>query len=729
MTSTLSDQSVQAPRSECFKVTGIDWKNHLKRLRFGDGAMPLSVPRSACVTTGDKVRYSDQSVQMICNHGVVQLLPSYVALEHLTVGGSELDFVVKEITEPDEHTAYVGLAQYHYRGHVLHGRTARLIVRNFHPVYPAVVGYIELATPLYMNRPRTQILNVPFSMNGVAWECWDMNTIRKNINLVVRIARCVVYPEFRGIGLGQTLVKHAMEFARTRWQVAGVRPCFLEIAADMLRYVPFAQKAGMTYIGDTEGNINRVAKDMGYLLRNRQRVESGTILKGDVSGIVDQQVLRMTRAARIMEREGWDVDTLVGRLASLSHKNVLREYDRFQGIVSLPKPTYMRGLCAETDSFIRDRAIAIGAKNGHQAATIRTEPLASDVQLIDITISYNCKVRRTKKTHAIQQAFGISPDDMSHDVVRNFSMAVRAGDVILIAGASGSGKSSLLRLFAEGRDAVTNGEILWPDNYNPGVFRPIHSTKALIEVIGGGDVDQALNLMGKVGLSDAFVYLKRFQELSGGQQYRAMLANLISTACNVWIADEFCANLDPINAKSVAMRLQATARKRGATLIVASSQPGTFIQSLQPDQVVQLTSANEHRCVPGSDFIKALATHTMEYRAPSLRIAPQYLSRILSGLKRATIRKGRCQIGPGVLLLKVDDKLIAVNVDQTRFCHLKTVTLDEARADGFESVSDLQDAMADHYPDIRDSSWVTVIRFTLSCTITPPRTSSLYGEG
>jgi ABC-type ATPase with predicted acetyltransferase domain len=49
----------------------------------------------------------------------------------------------------------------------------------------------------------------------------------------------------------------------------------------------------------------------------------------------------------------------------------------------------------------------------------------------------------------------------------------------------------------------------------------------MIELFGGRDVRSAMHLMGLVGLSDAFVYLKRFAELSNGQQYRAMLTCLI----------------------------------------------------------------------------------------------------------------------------------------------------------------------------------------------------------
>ena len=139
--------------------------------------------------------------------------------EVLHVGGTELGVLIKEITEPEEHSAYEALADYHYRGHCLHGRTAKLIVRTFHPAYPTVIGYIELATPFFMNKPRAAVLDSPFEHGGFSWEQWDMATLRTHIHLIARIARTIVAPEFRGTGIGQLLVKHAGAFAKSRWQV------------------------------------------------------------------------------------------------------------------------------------------------------------------------------------------------------------------------------------------------------------------------------------------------------------------------------------------------------------------------------------------------------------------------------------------------------------------------------------------------------------------------------
>ena len=122
----------------------------------------LDVPRSACLTTGDRVIQEGNRIWVPCDNGMCQILPSYAYPASLKLGGLRLNVVVKEITDADEYAAYEHLADLHYRGHVVHGRTARLIVRTIDPAYPKVVGFIELATPFFMNKPRSRVLDTPF---------------------------------------------------------------------------------------------------------------------------------------------------------------------------------------------------------------------------------------------------------------------------------------------------------------------------------------------------------------------------------------------------------------------------------------------------------------------------------------------------------------------------------------------------------------------------------------
>lgn len=252
-------------KSILYYVHSVSWKGHLKRIRIEPFGRYMTLPLSACVSKGDTIRVENSNAWVICKNGESQFIEPYFVREKIRLGSIQLEVLIKEITEQEEHKAYTSLAELHYRGHIIHGRTARLIMRAHHPAYPKVIGYVELATPFYMNKARSKILDAPFNFDSVEWQRWDMPTLRKYIHLIVRIARIVVYPEFRGIGIGQILVNHAGEFAKGRWQVAGYLPYFMEISADMLKYVPFAERAKMIFVGETEGNLHRVAKDMNYL--------------------------------------------------------------------------------------------------------------------------------------------------------------------------------------------------------------------------------------------------------------------------------------------------------------------------------------------------------------------------------------------------------------------------------------------------------------------------------
>lgn len=87
------------------------------------------------------------------------------------------------------------------------------------------------------------------------------------MNLIVRIARVVVDPEFRGLGISSQLVEQAKQYAASRWHVGGRRPLFIEISAEMLRYVDFVTRHGLLHIGDTEGNLERIFKDLRSIER------------------------------------------------------------------------------------------------------------------------------------------------------------------------------------------------------------------------------------------------------------------------------------------------------------------------------------------------------------------------------------------------------------------------------------------------------------------------------
>ena len=586
-------------------------------------------------------------------------------------GGLKIELLIKEIDEKEEYKSYLKLRNLHYRSKNIWGRTARLVVRNFHPLFPDVLGYIELGTSLYVNKPRSKILDTNFSFEEISWERWNMQTTRNNINIIVRISRLVVLPEFRGLGIGQLLVKAAMDFAKTHWQVGGLKPYFIEISADMLKYVPFAKRAGMLFVGETEGNLKRLWKDMAYLIRNMERVKNRDIVKEESSGIVDQQVARMNRTLKLMGRENLDFQEVIIRLKDLNIKKVLKDFDLFYQVISLPKPTYMAGLYPETHKFLLERLKEVPVEKNESAPNIKIQKLYDEIKLRKLSVYFDSKVRRTARTNTIQQAFGISPTDIRTKAIEDLTLNITPGEIVFITGPSGSGKTTLLNAIynrnKNKNNTTISGEIHLPSNYDPGTFSKIHSEKAMIELFRNVDIPTSLYLMGLVGLSDAFVYLKRFNELSKGQQYRLLIALLIANKKNTWFIDEFCANLDTMTAMAVADGLQRLARRVGATVVVAASHYEYFVESLMPDKVVSISNSGNIEVMEGTKFLERVKQSKISTSIPTLKITENEFQSICNKKVTSVIIHGKKDYTNGPLLIQANEQMLLVTINSVEY--------------------------------------------------------------
>lgn len=99
------------------------------------------------------------------------------------------------------------------------------------------------------------------------------------------------------------------------------------------------------------------------------------------------------------------------------------------------------------------------------------------------------------------------------------------------------------------------------------------------------NIDDAANILAAVGLADPFTWARSYHELSVGQQARYELAwRLINTDAPI-IVDEFLATLDRPTARAVAWSFQRQVRRKGRTLIVATSHDD-LVADLSPDVTV-----------------------------------------------------------------------------------------------------------------------------------------------
>lgn len=184
---------------------------------------------------------------------------------------------------------------------------------------------------------------------------------------------------------------------------------------------------------------------------------------------------------------------------------------------------------------------------------------------------FHTEVERSDRVLEIAEAFGLGLDDKEFVVFDNQPLEIEQGDVVYITGQSGSGKSTVLRELATQMADLGVADIDKVELKNV----------PLIDQIGTSTAE-ALNLLSIAGLNDAYLFIRKPQELSDGQRYRFRLAKIIESGAKVWVADEFLAVLDRTTAKVIAYNLQKVARKLGATLIVATTHTD-MVDDLAPN--------------------------------------------------------------------------------------------------------------------------------------------------
>lgn len=599
--------------SKVYDVLTANPKGHLKSIsvRSGEGAsVSLKLHRYAVVGKGDRVRLGaagNSRVSVVAkdeSEADIPVTPSFVADDYLNLGREKLDLRIREISSPADVRSLEFLEQFHYKTNptlgekspdeagkpgtpAVGGRRAILYTELKIGEHWIPAGYIDLQMPLMMCKPRHQLFDHPFQHDerNIAWDEWNPESMKRYLNTIVRIARIVVAPELRGLGLTRRIIKAAKTFSAERWHISGMRPIFMEISAEMLSHIDFVSSSGFKFIGNTEGNIKRVLKDM----------EQMALSPGGEFGMMSLQrkyfraLQDFCETMNISFEEG--LDYLRKKIEKSEGSLTAGEWAVLRSVVRSPIPYYLCPLDDSSARYLREARRKFPPEK--QSKPRKDEFSARSVQIsienLSIRAAYN--IPETKSTKMIMDAFGLKGDTVFSDLVRDVTVKASNGNIVLVVGSSGSGKSVFLNALdpdkaLEGNLTINRNAKL---NYAAGWLRPLRDDIPVFEALAEKYTPQrAFIALSRVGLSEALAFIKPFWMLSKGQQYRAMIADLLLRDEEVWLLDEFCSDLDPMTAKIVAHNLRKQIIATGRIAFIAAANHSHYLDALRPSRVLML---------------------------------------------------------------------------------------------------------------------------------------------
>ena len=227
-------------------------------------------------------------------------------------------------------------------------------------------------------------------------------------------------------------------------------------------------------------------------------------------------------------------------------------------------------------------------------------------------------------------------------VLRDINLTLRRGEVLVIIGPSGGGKSTLCRtinrlepidsgtILFDGKPIPVEGRELAKHRADVGmVFQSFNlfAHKTILRNVTLGPVNvrktakteaeaQAMDLLRRVGIEDQAH--KYPAQLSGGQQQRAAIARALAMRPKLMLFDEPTSALDPEMVKEV-LDVMTTLAGEGTTMIVVTHEMGfarnaaNRVAFMADGRIVENNAPDEFFTQPRSararDFLSKILTH------------------------------------------------------------------------------------------------------------------------
>jgi ABC-type ATPase with predicted acetyltransferase domain len=230
------------------------------------------------------------------------------------------------------------------------------------------------------------------------------------------------------------------------------------------------------------------------------------------------------------------------------------------------------------------------------------EPRVGRKQIVKLAVRRRVAApRASERVVEVCTRFGLVPAEESALALKDVPVVLGQGRIVLVAGPSGAGKSSLLTELAKRRsDSRSVNEVrFYPE---PAVIDQVMPGEGLIEVV---------RLLTGCALGEPRLWLRRFGELSAGEQFRAKLARAIGrqrrgAVGSVLLCDEFCAVLDRRTARAIAYNLRRQVSRLGLCVVVATTHQD-LEADLQPDQIIRLARGGAGAVVEREPLKRAMS--------------------------------------------------------------------------------------------------------------------------
>lgn len=210
-------------------------------------------------------------------------------------------------------------------------------------------------------------------------------------------------------------------------------------------------------------------------------------------------------------------------------------------------------------------------------------------------------VCKDEYTQYIQEAFDLKVGDVSKVCIPyklNLGQ-LEEWNIGVICGASGSGKSTILKQLAKANDGVIASPTF-------------DEKKCLISNFSNMTPRDATMLLSQMGLASVPTWIRPFRVLSNGEQYRASLAKAVSEAKDgeIVYVDEYTSVVDRNVAMSMSNALQKYIREHNKKIILATCHYD-ILEWLRPNWIYDL---NKGGALERGDYLRRPPIELQVYR-------------------------------------------------------------------------------------------------------------------